>query len=132
MHLIVAMADGVVTIDGLPLACDFKRDASIASIRWHGEALYGHITPTDPIGGGDFNDPAVIAPYVVAWRTALQQRLDAVAAATTAELAAFQKKQREDTALAKQLAGAATGDAARQAQRGEATRRSAPPAKDGQ
>jgi hypothetical protein len=103
MNLVANPAAGLVTIDGLALQCDIAADSAIASIRWHGEALYGNIAPPPGVtGGGDFRDPALVAPYVAAWRAALQKRLDALIADQASEAAAFQKWAGEQSALTKQ------------------------------
>jgi hypothetical protein len=112
MDVMVNMAAKIVAVDGLALVCDFTTDSTIASIRWHGDALYGHITPAAGVtGGGDFRDPATAAPYVAAWRTAVQKRLDTNAADQTAEAAAYQKYLADEAAKAKALAAAAKAKA---------------------
>jgi hypothetical protein len=114
MNLVVNMAAKTVTIDGLALECDFPADESIATLRWHGETLYGHITmPAGSTGGGDYRDPAMVAPYVAAWRTALQKRLDALTADQASEATAFQKWTAEQAALTKKQQAAAAQDSAK-------------------
>jgi hypothetical protein len=112
MNLVAVIATKTVTIDGLALECDIAADPSIWAIRWHGEALYGHITPPSGVtGGGDFRDPSLVAPYVAAWCTALQKRLAAVDAAQVNEKDAFQKWSADQTALTKKQQSAAAQDA---------------------
>ena len=112
MQVTVIIADKTVAVDGLALACAVPADPAVASIRWHGDALYGNATPAPgQAGGGDFRDPAVIAPYVAAWRTALQGKLDAAAAAATAETAAYQTWLAEQKASDAQRAAAAAAAA---------------------
>lgn len=108
MNLVVDLAAKTVTIDGLALQCDVPADASIATIRWHGEALYGHITPPAGVtGGGDFRDPALVAPYVAAFRAAAQKRLDALTADQASETDAFKQWTADQAAATKQQQAAA-------------------------
>jgi hypothetical protein len=109
MQVNVNMTDKVVAVNGLALPCDFKIDPTLAALRWEGDALYGNMTPAaGQTGGGDFRDPSIIAPYVAAWRTALQTKLDAVTADATSEAAAYQKfLSDEKAAEAKRVAVAA-------------------------
>lgn len=82
----------VVAIDGISLVCASPVEGHsewMRSMRWlGGEIALGHIN-----GGPastSFRDPAVIAPYVAAWRAEMDRRLAAIDAAQAAELAAYQ------------------------------------------
>jgi hypothetical protein len=89
MHVTVNMPDKIISVDGVALQCSFPVDVAIRSIRWHGEALHGYTVTVAP-GGGEFRDPAVIAPYVTAWRAEMQRRLDANAVDATKEKSDYQ------------------------------------------
>jgi hypothetical protein len=91
MNVTVNMAAGFVAVDGVALQCSFPINKTIRSIRWHGETLYGNVVVDGPeVVGGEFRDPAVITPYVTAWRAEMQRRLDAAATAATKETADYQ------------------------------------------
>lgn len=81
MQVTVIPADKVISVDGLSLKVDMDMDTTIHSIQWHGAAGAGIISGP---GGDAFRDPAVILPYVEAWRVALK----ALDAATVTEAAA--------------------------------------------
>lgn len=110
MHVTVNMPDQVISIDGVALQFPFQVDKSIRSIRWHGEALHGNTVTVAP-GGGEFRDPAVITPYVTAWRAEMQRRLDAVATAATKETADYQAWLVSEAGRAAQQKTAAAADA---------------------
>jgi hypothetical protein len=115
MNLVADIAAKTVTIDGLALHCDVPLvPAWIAVVRWHGETLYGHITPVPGTAdGGDFRDPSLVAPYIAAWRATMQMRIDALAADQASEAAAFQKWIGDQAALTKQQQASAAKPAAK-------------------
>lgn len=110
MNIVVAVPDGRIVVDGLALRCEFASDAT-HSIRWNGAEGVGHV-----MGGpneGPFRDPAIIAPYVAAWRAAMQRLIAATEAAQGQEQAAYQawlaaEAQREEQLRAAAAAGEPT------------------------
>lgn len=112
MQVTVNPAQGTVVIDGLALKCIFAVPDGVQSIHWAGK--FGTGQQSGGTGHGVFYDPAVIAPYVAAWRTEMQARIAATEAAEAVETAAYQARvaQQEQIAQEQQAAAQADADAA--------------------
>lgn len=117
MQLTVIPGDRTIVVDGLALKCEFSAPEGVQSITWAGAHGVGQMT-----GGaahGVFRDPATVASYVAAWRTALQARVAATEVAEAIELANYQayvaEEQRRDAERRAAAQADADAEAAKQA-----------------
>lgn len=88
MQVTVLPADRTIVVNGVALKCEFDPPEGVQSIHWAGAEGVGQMT-----GGaahGLFRNPGLIAPYVAAWRTAMQARIAATEADEPIEQAAYQ------------------------------------------
>jgi hypothetical protein len=113
MRVSVVVPDSTIVVDGAPLRFDFPvEDNTIEAIQWDSVALSGSIQRHG--SSESFKDPAIIAPYIEAWREEVNRRATASVDHESASLAAHQdylkaeaEKKAEREAAAKAQAEAA-------------------------
>ncbi len=86
MQVTVLPVDRTIVCNGLAVKCEFEVPEGVQSIHWSG----GLGQMTGGVAHGQFRDPAIVAPYLAAWRAEMQARIAATAADEPIEQAAYE------------------------------------------